>query len=173
MTRVLMREVSDLNLSIDENNLLNEWKGQAAMMLDYGIWLADAMQEEDESRVRLAIVSAELDRAIRTGPEAFGLAKVTESALVNVIVEQKAHQEATKALNDVHHDVRVLRAAVDAISQRKSALQGMTDLWLRQWYADPNSAGQPSELHEAVGGPPAKPPMRRVPRRGGGIREKE
>ena len=148
---------SELNLNIDENNLLQEWKGQAAMMLDYGIRLADAMQEEDEAKTQLSVVVAELDCSIRNEPEKYGLVKITESALMNTIIVQKAHVEATQTLNEARHKARILKAAVDAIGHRKSALQGMTDLFLRQWYADPKSAEQPPELREAAkSGPPTK-----------------
>lgn len=149
--------MEELNLCVDENNLLNEWKGQAVMMLRYGIRLADAMQEEDEAKTELTVVMAELDNAIRSEPEKYGLAKVTESALANTIVTQEEHTVATKVLNDARHKARILKAAVDAIGHRKSALQGMTDLFLRQWYADPKSTEQPPELRDAVkAGPPTK-----------------
>ncbi len=161
---------AELNLAVDENNLLNEWKGQAAMMLDFGIRLADAMQEEDETKARLAVVAAELDRDIRDSPEEYGLTKATETTVPNAVNEQAEHKKATKALNQARHRVRVYRAAVDALSHRKSTLQGMTDLFLRQWYADPKSAEQPSELRAAAtGGPPGKPrpQRRRRPAKGG------
>lgn len=149
--------MEELNLNIDENNLLQEWKNQANLMLQYGIQLADAMQEEDEAKTQLSVVAAELDCSIRNEPEKYGLAKITESALMNTIIVQKAHVEATKVLNDARHRARILKAAVDAIGHRKSALQGMTDLFLRQWYADPKSTEQPPELREAAkAGPPTK-----------------
>ena len=156
-----------LDLSIDENNLLGEWKGQAALMLEYGIMLADAMQEEDEARAKLALVVARLDRAIREDPEAYGLQKATETTVTNAIPEQKEHVAASEVLNDAKYAVRVYRAAVDALGHRKSTLQGMTDLFLRQWYADPRSPEQPAELREAAkAGPPTKTiPGRRVRRR--------
>lgn len=157
---------AELNLAIDENNLLQEWKGQAALMLDYGIQLADAMQAEDEARAKLAVVAAGLDREIRENPGDYGLPKITEAVVASAVVEQPEHQVATKKANDAHHRVRVLRAAVDALSHRKSTLQGMTDLFLRQWYADPTSTEQPAELREAARGGGAKKVVRRRRRTG-------
>lgn len=149
-------ETHELNLAIDENNLLNEWKGQAAMMLDYGIQLADAMQEEDEAKARLTVVAAEVERDIRANPDEFDIPKLTEAAVVAAVPVQPEHQVATKKLNDARHKVRILRAAVDALAHRKSSLQGMTDLFLRQWYADPTSSEQPTELREAAAERPMK-----------------
>ena len=59
---------AELNAPIDEQNLLHEWKGQAALMLEYGIQLADAMQEADEAKAALAVKAAELARDIRANP---------------------------------------------------------------------------------------------------------
>jgi len=140
----------DLDVSIDENNLLAEWQKQATLMLEYSVHLADAMQDEDEAKAALSVVDAELDSKIRADPDDYGLAKATESAVANAIAATPEHEAATVDLNDARHGVRMLRAAVDAISHRKSALQGMTDLFLRQWYADPTSAEQPAELRDAT-----------------------
>jgi hypothetical protein len=141
---------ADLNNEIDENNLLHEWKRQAALMLEYGILLADAMEDEDTAKAKLAITAAELDRDIRAAPQEYNLVKATESTVPNAITEQPEHQVATKKLHKARHRVRVLRAAVDSLAHRKSTLQGMTDLFLRQWYADPRTPGQPAELREAA-----------------------
>jgi len=146
-----------LNLSIDENNLLGEWQGQASMMYDYAVQLADAMQEEDEAKAELEVTKADLDSAIRTNPDAYGITKITEAVVSNAIVAQQEYEYAIKAVNDAKHKVRVLKAATDALSHRKSALQGMTDLFLRQWYADPSSSEQPLDLRTAAkAGPPTK-----------------
>lgn len=148
---------TELNLTVDENNLLNEWKGQAALMLEYGTLLADAMQEEDEAKAALAVKAAELERDIRSDPGAYDVERITETAVAAAIPVQPDHAVAMKKLNKARHGVRVLRAAVDALAHRKSTLQGMTDLWLRQWYADPTSTAQPGELRAAAdGGPPTK-----------------
>lgn len=155
----------ELDLSIDENDLLNEWKSQASMMLDYGIMLADALQEQDEAKARLSVVTAELDNDIRKDPDAYDIGKITEAAIFASIPVQPEHKVATKALDAARHECRVLQAVVDALAHRKSALQGMTELFMRQWYADPKSAGQPAELREAANsGPPTKTINRRTRR---------
>lgn len=145
-----------LDLSIDENNLLHEWKNQATLMFDYNVQLADAMQEEAEAKAALAVTAAELDRAIRAAPEDYEITKVTETTIFNAIMEQQEHIDATAAHLEARHSTHILQAAVNAIEHRKSSLKGMTDLFLRQWYADPKSNEQPAELREAAAGPPTK-----------------
>lgn len=149
--------IRELDLSIDENNLLHEWKNQAKMMFDYNVQLADAMQAEDEAAAALSVTAAELDRVIRAKPEEYEISKVTEATISAAIVEQPEHIEAVQTLNKARHAKRLYTAAVNALEHRKSSLKGMTDLFLRQWYADPSSNGQPAELREAAtSGPPTK-----------------
>ena len=157
----------ELRVDIDENGLLEEWRGQASLMFAYGTRLADARAVEDAARVAVDVVKAELDRDIRESPDMFGVAKPTESAVAAAVLCQGGYQRAVEKLNAARHEVRLLGAAVDAISHRKAALQGITDLFLRQWYADPKSGAQPRELREAAaGGPPTKVIKQRRVRRG-------
>ena len=157
MEKISKEVCEDLRLHIDENRLLEEWKDQAAMMLEYSIRLADARQAEDEAKAALSVVVAELDADIRNNPEEYGLQKATETSVVNAIPGCEEHQDAIKTLNSAKHTVRVLQAAVDALDHRKRTLQGMTELWLRQYYADPKSSAQPAEVREACSsGPPTK-----------------
>lgn len=161
-----MKDVRELKLAIDEHNLLDEWKGQAQLMLDYGIQLADAMQEEDEARAAVEVVKARLDGEIRANPDQFNIGKVTEATVAATVLGQPEYTVAETRKNGALHATRLLRAAVDAIGHRKSSLQGMTDLFLRQWYADPSTPEQPRELREAAGsGPPTKTIPGRVRRR--------
>ena len=139
----------ELDLAIDESNLPGEWQVQASMMLDYGIQLADAMAEVDESRAKLSVIDAGLDRDIRSDPDAYDIAKATETTVPACINEQPEHIKALKRVNQARHTQRVLQAAVDALSHRKNTLQGMTELWLRQYYADPTSNAQPANLRDA------------------------
>ena len=146
----------NLDLSIDENNLLQEWKSQAVMMFDYNVQLADALATQDEAAAALAVCAAELGRMIRANPAAYEVEKATETTIPAAIVEQQEHIDATAALHAAKYNVRVLQAAVVALEHRKSSLKGMTDLFLRQWYADPQSTAQPTELRGAATGPPTK-----------------
>lgn len=156
--------VRELKLTVDENDLLNEWKGQAQMMLDFGTDLADALEERDTAKAALAVVAAKLASDIRANPDTFNCAKVTEATVAEIVLLLPAHTVATQKLITAQHKVKLLEAAVESIGQRKSTLQGMTDLWLKQWYSDSmhHSKG-PAELRAA--GTPTKTISRRVVRR--------
>lgn len=129
--------VDGLRIEIDENNLPDEWRDQPAQMLRHGTLLAEAQRDEDAARARLDLVRATIERDVRARPRRHGLDKPTEAAVAAAVVCSPEYQEAEKARAEASHRVRVFRAACDALAHRKSALQGMTDLFLRQWYADP------------------------------------
>lgn len=141
----------ELRLDIDQNSLPEEWQGQASLMLHYGTMLADATLEMDKSKAKLAVIAAQLDREVREDPQAYGLAKATESTVPGAVAEQPLHKAATREYLAAKHRVAVLRAAVDALEHRKRALSGMTDLFLRQWFAEPTNREQPGALQEAAG----------------------
>jgi hypothetical protein len=151
--------VENLRLEIDENNLPVEWQGQANMMLQVGVDMADAQQEADEAQARFSVVVAKLDAAIRAEPAEFGISKVTETTVQHAVVRQPEHIAAQGDLFAARHTLNVMKAAVQAVQHRKSALQGMTDLWLRQWHAEPRE----SDLGTTQ--PPAGPPAKRKTRR--------
>lgn len=155
-------DIKKLRLDVNQNNLVEEWSGQATMMLHHATLLADARLAEDEARAALSVVVAELDANIRDDPEEYGLTKATETSVTNAIPGCEEHQAAVKVLNEARHAVRIYSGAVDALEHRKRTLTGMTDLWLRQYYADPQSPHQPKELKDA----PAKTDKaKRTPRK--------
>jgi len=133
-----------LRIEIDENDLATEWQNQASAVLHYNTLLAGAVHDYDIARARLGVVVAELDRDIRDAPEDYGLPKATDAIMSNAIAGQPEHQIALKKVNEAKHRVGVLRAACDALEHRKRSLQGMTDLWLRQWYSDPTTRDEPT-----------------------------
>lgn len=150
----------DLDLSIDENDMAGEWKEQPTLMLEYSLLLADAQQEVDEYKARLSVITAELETDIRNNPQDYEITKVTEAAVAATIPQQKAHQVATTKYNKAKHAARIYQAAVDALGHRKSALQGMTDLFMRQWFADPTSREEARPEARVT-----KTVERRIPRR--------
>ena len=129
--------ISDLDLSIDPENITEAWEDQPAKMLEYSILSADAEHAVDEAKARLSLVDAQLEADIRTNPSGYGLAKTTEAAIASAVAGAETHKEASDALIEARHFARIYKAAVDALSHRKAALQGMTDLFMRTWYADP------------------------------------
>lgn len=130
-----------LDLSVDEAQLTEQWGEQPALMLEYGLLLADAEDDVDNTKARLGQVSAELETDIRNNPTDYGIMKVTEAAIAAAVPQQKDYISAVEDHNNAKSDARHLRAVVDALSHRKAALQGKTELFQRQWFAERKGGG--------------------------------
>jgi len=143
-------DINELRLDIDQNDMLNEWRGQASMMLRYGMLLADAQMAEDHARASLDVARATTEQDVRSHPRRYGIEKVTEAVVTAAVSTSDVCREAEARRIEAAHEVRMLRAVVDALAHRKSALSGITDLFLKQWHADPSSGSHPQELRDAA-----------------------
>ncbi len=132
------REI-ELDISIDEMSLDREWTDQPRMYFRYAVKLADARRELDQANANLDLTKAELDTAIRSDPEKFGLAKVTESALEAVILTQDGYETAKAAVLRMKHDMDVMAAAVGALDHRKKALEKLCELFLANYFSRPRA----------------------------------
>lgn len=124
-------------LVIDEHKLEQEWGNQAPLFYEYASQLADARLANDEAKAELDVTAAELDMAIRSNPDHFGVEKISEAAVKNAVVQQAAYQTAQEALNATTHAVRMLEAMTRALEHRKTALKSMVELRLANYYAEP------------------------------------
>lgn len=125
--------------AIDEKNLVEEWEKQPELFLRYSMKLADARRELDEEKAALSVVNAELDRDIRENPEEHGVGKVTDASVKAAIPLNARYQKQERNVRDVKHRVDILSAYVDALDQRKKALEKIVDLHGQQYWSVPRS----------------------------------
>lgn len=125
------------DVRIDETALDLEWLEQPSLMMQYGKMMAQANRELDELKETLNLVRAELDKAIRTNPEAYGIEKITETVVQNTIIQQTKYQEAQQEVLDAIYESKVASVAVQAIDQRKTALENLVRLHGQQYFAGP------------------------------------
>ena len=140
----------NVDLSIDPDDLPVEWQNQATLMLYWSGQCATASMDLDRARAALALIDAKLAQDIRNDPIGHGLTKDTESTVAAAVVRHGKHRDAEADVIKAKYRYNVLRGVVDAIEHRKRSLQGMTDLWLRNYYADPRRTSQPDEVHTAA-----------------------
>jgi len=125
------------DIIIDEEALDFECLEQPRLMLKYTRIEAESIKELDLASENLSLVRAELDKAIRLDPEKFGIEKVTETAITNVILSNEEYQKANKSLIEAKFDSKVAQGAVRAFDQRKSMLETLTRLHGQQYFAGP------------------------------------
>lgn len=127
------------DLHIDESALDVEWLNQPMLMMKYSKELASAERDVARIKEKQSIIRAELDRDIRLNPERFKIdSKVTEAVVSNTILLEKSHKEISEELIEAWYEVRMVKGAVEAVQQRKDALQDLVRLHGQRYFAGPN-----------------------------------
>lgn len=125
-------------LDIDRDNLHVEWLKQAKVFGEWCLKLADKKHELDIAESKLDVAIAELDHEIRSHPDRYNIAKVSEPAIKLAIRSHERHQKATNRVNRVRHEVAVIEAYVKALDHKKKALENLVVLWMNDYFAEPN-----------------------------------
>lgn len=122
-----MNKTNELNyekdMQVDESALHLEWLEQADLTMKYIQYAAEAEHDRDEKKEKMEYEYARLEKDIRSDPESFELEKLTESVVNNAILREKSYEKASQAYIDAKFEARVARGAVDAIRDKKEALQ--------------------------------------------------
>jgi hypothetical protein len=105
--------------------------------LKYALLSADLKQEVDNRKARLDSVEAEMSRQIRNTPGKFGLEKVTESAIKEVIQTSEQYQKALVKLNNAKHAQDRAQATVWALEHKKRSLVLLVDLHGMGYFSNP------------------------------------
>ena len=135
------------DIIIDETALDVEWLQQPSLMMRYTTHEAKIQYELDVAKSRLSLIQSELDQKIRTDPESFGIAKVTEGAVMAVLQQQDKYKEAQAEVHQLSFELNVAKGAVKAFAQRKDALENLVKLHGQQYFAGPRI---PRELSNEV-----------------------
>lgn len=134
-----MAEEKHPRLKIDETRLDEEWQGHAERAYYWSCRAADAGAVVDAKKARLELLVAQIDVQVRANPESFGIAKVSEKAVQNIIVASDEHQAATRKLIDAKRELTRIKGACDSLRDRKHALQDLVDLHLAGYFGEPRT----------------------------------
>lgn len=126
------------DMKIDPNALDVEWLEQPNLMMKYGRIAAQTKVDMDMAKEKLEVVKAELDKDIRLNPEKYDIAKLTESVVTNTIILQPEYKEASEVYIKASYEFNMARYAVQAISDRKDALENLVKLHGMQYFAGPS-----------------------------------
>lgn len=134
-----MKEVNYLvDIEIDPTALDVEWIEQPTLAFRYAKLSAEMKQIMDLAKEELDLVKADLDQAIRSDPQGFGVAKITESVVSNAILTQDEYKEANNRYIEARYDFNIANAAVEAINQKKNALENLVKLNGQAYFASPS-----------------------------------
>ena len=124
------------DLKIDKYALDEEWLRQPTLFINWAEEYVEAQADRDRKKEQLDLIKAELDNAIRSEPEKFGLSKVTEGAITNIIIMEGSYRDANdKYLTDIKQ-AKILDVAKEAFDHKKKALEALTQLFLAGYFAN-------------------------------------
>lgn len=123
---------------IDGRSLDLEWLDQPSLMMRYCKISAKAQMDLDAAKEMLDVVRSGLDKAIRTNPEHFELAKITDVVVANTVILQESYTEAYGKYLQLKYESDMAKGAVRAIEQRKDALENLVRLYGQQYFAGPS-----------------------------------
>lgn len=122
---------------VNQEELDKEWVQQPHNYYDYAVQLADAKLALEEHKSSLDVVRADCDLHIRANPEEYNLEKVTEKVVESTILQQEDYSKALKRVQKAKYEVDLLAAAVQALDQKKHALQNLVSLHGQNYFASP------------------------------------
>jgi hypothetical protein len=126
------------DVTIDPDALDVEWLGQPGLIFKYSKKSAEAQIILSNAKESLELCKATLDRKIRTNPEKFGIEKITETVVANTIIAQSDYAEANKEYQEAQFEVNIIRGVMDALNNKKSALENLVKLHGQNYFAGPS-----------------------------------
>lgn len=126
------------DVSIDESSLDTEWLDQPRLMAKYTKHAANQKRQLDLAKEQLEVVKADLDKDIRTNPDSYSIAKITETVVQNTIQTQSEYQDAMKDFIDAKYEYEMSQAAVRSIDQKKTALENLVRLHGMSYFSGPS-----------------------------------
>ena len=146
-------------VEIDENNLDRECIRLPSDYLKFAHLSADKKRDVAEAANRLKVVEADIAKAVRDNPGAYGLEKVTEGAIKEIIISKS--QKAVRDLRDAEHQADIAHAVVQALEHKKRAVTLLVELHGMSYFANPKVS---ERGREAVNAMTRKANGRRFPR---------
>ncbi len=117
---------------IDKFRLDDEWVNQVRWYGNYAMKLAEAKAAYEQSKSKLEITIAELDRDIRSVPIKYGITKKTDTAVERTIPLQDKYKEDNQGMLKAKHAMDVLQAQINTLEQRKRSISDLVQLTIHE-----------------------------------------
>ena len=138
---------TDTILDIDLNRLDKEWLEQPRLYYKFAEAQAKARKEKDTAYAELKIEQAEAYLAVRSNPKRYKLPeKITEGLINNTATTLITVKEAQEKLRDATYKYDLLSGALEALNQRKSALENAVKLHGQNYFSTPMGTNEDKEV---------------------------
>lgn len=160
----------DLLLAIDEDNLGRECNRLPRQFHRAALALANTKRDLSEAQSALSVVEAELALLIRQKPERYGLDKVTESSIKELMAINPKVTNLEKVIRGLEHNRDVEQALVTALDVKKRMLVAEVELHGMNYYSEPKPSERGREALDKISRKKAFPS---VARKNGRDRERD
>lgn len=105
--------------------------------LKYAHRTAEARQSVEQAKAEMALVEAEVSRAVRATPGKYGIEKETEKSISAAIESNKRYLEAAALVRKAQYEYELAQAVVWALEHKKRALTLLVDLHGMGYFSNP------------------------------------
>lgn len=134
---------------IDLHNLHEDWQSQPEVYDKYGRKWAIAKRDKARLEEKKKTRRAKVARNVRLNPESYGLDKVTESAIDEIVRTDPEYILIVEKLIEAQKDEDLFDVAKRAMEHRREALGGEGRLYASSYFSVPNL---PKEVREDIKG---------------------
>jgi hypothetical protein len=131
------------DIKIDRENLDGEFLKQPQLVFQYCKLEADADKKVNELEEKIKVAEAEAYKTAKTSNE-----RITEKAIQSIIDSDVTITVLYTALIKAKHNKKIVSAVVKAFDHRKSALENLVQLWMRDYFSTPKNPKGTDNLQE-------------------------
>jgi hypothetical protein len=136
------------DLNVDKNALDFESIDQPRRFFKYAVMSAKVKKESSLLKRQATIKRAECAFDIRSRPAAYGLEKITDNAVFNVVESQDEVRKADEAYEESIYNYNIFEAAKQAFEQRKTTIENLVKLYNQGYWSRPRT--ESAEAGEAM-----------------------
>lgn len=138
-------------LQINQFDLENECVNQPIIYDEVGQLATDAKSNARLSKDNLDYTKASIEMEIRSNPEKFGIAKITESSVDAAVKTDQRYIDASVNYINAQKLADSLTILLSAAEQRKSMIKDLVSLYIYSYYQQQYSGGMHNEIKQIEG----------------------
>jgi len=128
-------EQSTEDIKIHRDHLEDDWESHSELALNWHLKYAEFVYRRDNLKESLSIEEAKLAQHIRSKPEDFGLLKITEGSVFELLKTNDRLQEFRQDLITTEYEVNLLKGVTIAFDHRKKALEELVSLYIAGYFS--------------------------------------
>jgi len=125
------------DVAIDPAILDEEWLKHPITFMKYAQLFAEAALEKDKIKDKLDFLKALVASEIRSNPDSYGLKKVTEAIVSEIVEQDERIIEIKAAFLKAKYEYDVLLNIIRSFEHRKKALENLVQLYQSEYFAGP------------------------------------